>query len=120
MEAIARSMGVPEGRVASVDCGAAGTANTRTQFQAMNEYAASLETPPRHLAFVTSAYHVPRTVRTGNANLVDEVGFNVVHVPVKKVDPKVVAGEVARITLYGTIKNPADITPTRDRPKRAA
>jgi uncharacterized SAM-binding protein YcdF (DUF218 family) len=102
MAALASSLGFSsENAVRQVDCGPMGTANTKTQFEAMRGYVADSDATD-HLTFVTSDYHVPRVKRTGNNNL--PVDFDVVHVPHDQLPnypvTRVVKGEVRRIGEY--------------------
>lgn len=95
-------MGFPEERIEFLDCGKMGEANTKTQFQAINSdhrYQTA-----KHLTFITSDYHVPRTVRTAVANLASKIDFEVLPTPhLKRASYNVfrkVRGEVRRIQTY--------------------
>lgn len=101
MQAVALGLGFPEEKITLVDCGPVGTANTKTQFTAM-------DTDPRfakvkHWTFISSGYHVPRVARTAAASLDKNKNFDVIGVPLERDDYDVyrkVRGEVKRIVTY--------------------
>jgi hypothetical protein len=101
MQEVALNADFPQEKIIVIDCGKAGTVNTKTQFTMMNEFFA--EKNIDHATFVTSDYHVPRTERTGHGSLESEINFDVLSVPHDK-NPynifKVVRGEVKRIVAY--------------------
>lgn len=64
MAEITQKLDFPREKIELVDCGRRGIGNTKTQFEAINN-------DPRfenftNLTFVSSDYHVPRVIRTGD------------------------------------------------------
>jgi uncharacterized SAM-binding protein YcdF (DUF218 family) len=118
METVAANLGVPADKLISLDCGPKGVANTKTQFQGVSHYANQLKieglADPRHITFVTSTYHVPRTRRTGNVHLNPDIDFIVTHTPPQAVETGKIAGEIARIGKYAV---KGDITLEADGPR---
>lgn len=101
MKEIAISSGFPEEKIQLVDCGQVGSANTQTQFAAMEENPAYKDI--KHWTLVTSSYHVPRVARTALKNLRVDRKFDVIGVPLEDFQYDVyrkVRGEVKRIINY--------------------
>ena len=101
MAEIAQKLGFPGEKIELIDCGKRGIGNTQTQFEAINN-------DPRfenfiNLTFVSSDYHVPRVIRTGDKNLRSQIHFDVLPVPHDRISYnvfRVVRGEVRRIEKY--------------------
>lgn len=106
MMELATENGFPAERILSLDCGPRGVGNTKTQFEVMNQE--SQLSDLQEITVITSAYHVPRTERTANANLKNGVHFKVIPVPNVKDEVtstdmvKKVLGEVKRIERYSS------------------
>lgn len=113
MRDIALKFGWPEDKIELVDCGPAGSSNTKTQFEAIRGYYEQKR--PAHLTFITSDYHVPRAERTANAQLDQASDFEVISAPSDLPFDvyQTVRGEVRRISSYS---DKGDITADRKRP----
>ncbi|MDO8583683.1 MAG: hypothetical protein Q7R83_00705 [bacterium] len=101
MRRITLEIGYPLEKIQLVDCGAVNVANTKTQFEVMNNF--FREKKPKHLTFISSSYHAPRVARTGDKNLDPAIDFDVLSVPFSKFPFRiyqVVRGEVKRIEAY--------------------
>jgi len=103
MKQVVEELGFPMEKLESVDCGASGVGNTKTQFETINSYFAGEE--HKHITFITSDYHIPRVARTGSKNLNPNINFDVIPVPREKIPYnvfKVIRGEVKRIISYAS------------------
>lgn len=101
LKEIAIALGVPREKVHLVDCGRRGIGNTRTQFTEISRD--QRLSGANNLIFVTSSYHVPRVVRTGDVNLPKEMDFDVVGVPFDRFSYDIrskIRGEIKRIVAY--------------------
>lgn len=82
MMQMAKDLDFPVEAMIPIDCGKKGVGNTKTQFVTVQQYYTSkMDKLPKHLTFVSTAYHVPRVARTGNANLMTSISFDVIPVP---------------------------------------
>jgi hypothetical protein len=100
MQKIAQELYLEPERIVTIDCGARGVGNTKTQFEVMaqdNQFRSL-----NYLVLVTSLYHVPRVSRTGKKWMpwvnwwvcgltLQEFPFDV---------PMMVGGEIRRIIEY--------------------
>lgn len=101
MREIALALGVPAEKIHLVDCGKRGIGNTKTQFLGAGQDQSLAKA--KHLTFISSSYHVPRVMRTGDMNLPKEMDFDVIGVPYNQFSydiQKKIRGEVKRIIAY--------------------
>lgn len=89
----------PTEGIVLVDAGSRKTANTKTQFEAINQALPVSQS----IVLTSSLYHVPRAGRTANKNLRPDIRYTVVGVPFSQYPFNVfekVRGEVNRILIY--------------------
>lgn len=99
MAGMAIEEGFPENKIKSVYCGPAGTVNTKTQCDMLNNISVN---EAKHLTMISSSYHSPRVARTADKNL-KNIEFDVIGVPFQDLQYNVfrkVRGELKRILEY--------------------
>lgn len=102
---MAMELKLDQDQIWQVDCGARGVANTKTQFIVLENHP-FLSTCCSHLTIITSAYHMPRVMRTASKQLPSFTQFQVIGVPMsrlgwdKQVEGAKVTGEIERILRY--------------------
>lgn len=97
---VAMELGFPKEKIEEINSGNRGISNTKTQFEEMEKDERYNLLP--HMTFVTSAWHQPRVLRTGQKNFANQ-NFDVIGLPYKKYPfnvLKYVKGEVKKIHKY--------------------
>lgn len=113
MKELALERDFPADRIVLLNAGSRLTANTKTQFEAVNTE--KKLAGAKHITIITTRYHVPRVVRTADKNVRPDLDLTVLGVPFNTYGFNVASkakGEIKKIIDYAK-KGDVSIEPQR-------